>query len=256
MQTAVDEGLRKVLSEDEVGRFHTDGYLGPFTAVEPDSMSAIRSIIESDVLNSSGLANSPLQSRHLDRRCVYDLVSHPNIVDRVADLMGPDIVLWRSNIFNKEAGQPTEIPWHQDFKYWPIEPPINISAWIAIDEVTVENSCVQLIPGSHLDIVPHIPAIPGQEFAVRADPSGVDTGRALNMELRPGEFFLFVERLLHHSEPNHSAKRRMGIAARFTVPFVRVDHDRLFPKHRAILVRGTDKHGLNKYGVPPDTRRD
>src|SRR4029077_17843466 len=125
------------------------------------------------------------QSRHLDCRVVYDLCSHPAIVERMASIYGPDLILWRSNFFIKNPGDP-EIPWHQDGNYWPIEPAVNISAWLAIDESTVENSCVQLLPGTHRRILSHIQSTPGMAFHEMADPARYDASKAINMELKPG----------------------------------------------------------------------
>ncbi|MBL4576130.1 MAG: phytanoyl-CoA dioxygenase family protein, partial [Opitutaceae bacterium] len=190
------------------------------------------------------------QSRHLDKRMIFDLCSHAEIIDRIASLMGPDLLLWRSHLFNKEPGGKA-VPWHQDVNYWPIEPLINISAWIAIDEVTAENSCVQLIPESHKKMIPHIASSDEMEFVEMADPSQIDASKAIKMELQPGQFFLFTDRLLHYSDPNRSSKRRMGFSLRVTVPWVRIDHEALFTGHRAILLRGEDRFGFNRLTEPP-----
>ena len=57
------------------------------------------------------------------------------------------------------------------------------------------------------------------------DPAAYDAGQAVNMELKPGEFFLFSERLLHASSKNASDKRRLGLSIRVTVPFVHIFQD-------------------------------
>lgn len=238
------------LSRPQSEQFHRDGYLGPFTLCSPEDMAAIRERIAGEVLTTAGPAGHPEQSRHLDQRVVYDLCAHPTIVERMACLMGPDLVLWRSNFFNKGPGG-KEIPWHQDANYWPIEPPLNLSAWLALDQVTTENSCVQVIPGSHRKIVNHVASHKGMAFGEEADPSQIDASKAVDIELEPGEFFLFTERLLHHSEPNRSDKQRRGLAVRVTVPFVKVDHNQLFEKHRVILLRGEDRFGFNRTAEPP-----
>ena len=104
-------------------------------------MAGIRAEIERKMLNTEGPnPRRPMQSRHMDQPVVFDLAAHPAIIDRIAGLLGPDIVVWTTNFWLKESGG-AEIPWHQDINFWPIEPPVNVSAWIAIDEVTVENSC-------------------------------------------------------------------------------------------------------------------
>jgi ectoine hydroxylase-related dioxygenase (phytanoyl-CoA dioxygenase family) len=73
------------------------------------------------------------------------------------------------------------------------------------------------------------------------------------MELAPGEFFLFNERLLHQSNANRSNKRRMGLSVRVTVPFVKVYHDTgpLFVGHKNMVIRGTDGMGFNRLADPP-----
>jgi ectoine hydroxylase-related dioxygenase (phytanoyl-CoA dioxygenase family) len=170
----------------------------------------------------------------------------------MAAIYGPDLVIWRSHFFCKEPGG-KEIPWHQDLNYWPLEPVVNITAWVAIDPATRANSCVQFIPGSHQRAVPHVPspADGRMEFGQMADPAHVDTSRAIDMELRPGEFVLFNEKTLHHSEPNRSQQRRLGLAVRVTIPIVKVDHDQLFPGHCCILLRGEDRLQLNRLTAPP-----
>jgi ectoine hydroxylase-related dioxygenase (phytanoyl-CoA dioxygenase family) len=241
------------LTREEIASFHDNGFLGPYALSTPDEMAILRAEIERDVLTTDGPSpRTRVQARHMDKRVVYDLCTHPAIVERMAALYGNDLVLWASYFFNKESGG-KEIPWHQDFNYWPIEPLVNISAWIAIDPVTTENSCVRIIPGSHKKIVPHIPSRDGMAFGEEADPAQVDESKAIDMELAPGEFFLFNERLLHQSNANRSNKRRMGLSVRVTVPFVKVYHDTgpLFVGHKNMVIRGTDGMGFNRLADPP-----
>lgn len=242
------------LTTDEITLFHRQGYLGPFAVCTPDEMATIRERIEREVLPTSGVnPKNPLQARHADHRLVYDLVTHPEVVGRLRSLLGEDLVLWATYFFNKEPGG-AEIPWHQDANYWPIEPPLNLSIWMAIDEVRADNSCVQIIPGSHRKVINHVPSRQGMAFGEEADPALVDASKAIDMELRPGEFFLFNERLLHHSEPNRSNRRRLGLTARYTVPFVKIlDHDAppLFPGHACMLISGEDRMRLNRMTQPP-----
>lgn len=242
------------LSPSEVARFHEQGYLGPYALCTPEEMDSLRRRIEVEVLTTGGPnPRNRLQCRHLDRRVVHDIVTSPAILDRMASLLGGDLVLWATYFFNKEPGG-AEIPWHQDFNYWPLEPVVNLSAWIAIDPVTAENSCVRVIPGSHKKIVPHVPSRDGMAFGEEADPAHVDDAQAIDMKLAPGEFFLFNERLLHQSNPNRSDRRRLGLTCRVTVPFVKIEHDRppLFPGHANVVVRGEDRMGFNRLAEPPN----
>ncbi|MCJ8329755.1 MAG: phytanoyl-CoA dioxygenase family protein [Lentisphaeria bacterium] len=234
------------LNKDEINQFHEKGYLGPYDLCTPEQMSIVRERIETDLLGTPtvhGMAQ--YQTRHLDNRTVYDICVAPAILDRVACLYGPDLVLWQSNFFMKEPGG-KEIPWHQDRNYWPIEPVLNISAWVAIDKVDSENSCVKLIPASHRKSFPEIPTEEHQAFSQRADPEFVDTTDMVEMALEAGQFFLFSERLLHQSDVNRSDRRRMGLAVRLTVPLVRCWHD-----HPMVIVRGEDRLNFNEVTEPP-----
>jgi ectoine hydroxylase-related dioxygenase (phytanoyl-CoA dioxygenase family) len=150
----------------------------------------------------------------------------------------------------KEPGG-KEVPWHQDLNYWSIEPIINVTAWIAIDQVTLDNACLQVIPGSHQAVFTHVAAPDGKWFEEEADPRLVDTSKAVKLTLKPGQFVLFNERILHHSKMNTSETRRFSMGPRFTIPILRIDHDQLFPGHAAILVSGEDYMEFNRLAKPP-----
>ncbi|MBT3267140.1 hypothetical protein HN371_08315 [Candidatus Poribacteria bacterium] len=243
--------MADALTPDQVEQFRRDGYLGPFTLCSPEEMAGIAERLDADVFAAEPPRQGIHQSRHLDSRLVYDLCAHPAIISRMASIYGPDLLLWRSHFFLKETGA-LEVPWHQDTNYWPLEPPLNISAWVAIDDATVENACVHVIPGSHATVVPHVRSPEGMLFPEMADMEFVDATTAVAMQLRAGEFFLFNERTVHRSEPNLSAHRRLGLAVRVTTPIVRVDSRRLFPGHNAIVVSGEDRLGFSDVAGPPD----
>jgi len=242
------------LSRAEVDFFVENGYLGPYAAISPAEMKPFRAAIEAQVLKTDGPNPlRPMQSRHMDSPEVYDLAAHPAVIERIACLLGPDIVVWTTNFWLKEPGG-AEIPWHQDINFWPIEPPVNVSAWIAIDEVTVDNACVRIIPGSHRQFMQHSQAPAEMAIHEMVDANAYDEREAVNMELKPGEFFLFSERLLHASGVNNSNSRRLGLSVRVTVPFVHIfQDDHLHPGHTAILAHGKDVMGFNRYGGRPPT---
>jgi ectoine hydroxylase-related dioxygenase (phytanoyl-CoA dioxygenase family) len=257
MPEEVSEEFSHRLSRREIARFHDEGFLGPYTLCTPDSMAGIRERIEREVFTTEGAVKGHrYYARHLGCRVVYDLCAHRAIVERVASLYGPDLMLWNSAFWVKEPNDPA-IPWHQDIHYWPMEPPVNITAWIAITEVAVDNACVRLIPGSNKEILPHVETVGGEyTWEKMADPALVQTDKALDMELRPGQFFLFNDRMLHSSLKNESDKRRIGLGARISVPFVKLYQDRLplFPGHKVIIIRGEDRMGFNEAAAPPDER--
>jgi len=114
----------------------------------------------------------------------------------------------------------------------------------------VENSCLQIIPGSHRKTLPHIEATEDMVFQEMGDPDYIDTSKALNIEMKAGEFILFNERTVHHSEPNRSNKRRIGLAVRVVIPIVKVlSYDG--PGHALVQISGQDAMAFNKLIDPP-----
>jgi hypothetical protein len=247
------------LSADEIETFRNQGFLGPFTAFDPRDMERARDVIlERVVTTPTRYCPFGLRVRHLDSRTVYDLCSAPAIVGRMASLYGPDLVLWNSNLFNKppaEPDRPEEYPWHQDHYSWNMEPVLNISAWLAIGPATEENGCVEVIPGSHRQIVPPVldtdPHFSLRFGGVASNPAYVDETKKISLPLESGQFFLFTERLLHHSNPNRTRENRLGLAVRVTVPIVKVSEP--FP---CILLSGEDRMGFNRYVDPPPSEPD
>jgi len=227
-------------------QFHTEGFLGPYQLCSPDQMAIWRDQIENEILTGSSKKSDKLMSRHMDCQVIRDIVSQKSVLQYITNLLGSDILCWNTYLWNKEPGG-LEIPWHQDIDYWPIEPPVTVSAWIAIDEVTIANSCPQIIPKSHKKRCPTLPS-DGTLFSTMADPDHYDASEAIDMVMKPGEFFIFNERTLHHSNPNHSDKRRLGMSARYCPPWVLVNEQGgpLSSDHESLLVAGEDTIGLNK----------
>ncbi|MCU1464576.1 MAG: Phytanoyl-CoA dioxygenase [Actinomycetia bacterium] len=200
------------------------------------------------------VAAHPDVHRHLDNRTVYDICAHPEIVDRVASILGPDLVVWHSRVFHKRHDEPP-IRWHQDGVYWSLEPLVSVSAWIAIDAAERANACVEVIPGSHLRRLPHVRTSTAGRFGHQADPDHVDASTAVAIELEPGEFFLFDTWVLHSSVANTSGRRRTALSVRYTTPDVTVAANTLSPSvsgYGVQLVRGQLRDSKNRVAPPPD----
>ncbi|MEA3478311.1 MAG: phytanoyl-CoA dioxygenase family protein, partial [Bacteroidota bacterium] len=251
------------LTTDQTKFYHEQGYLGPFRLCDEAHILALKESITS-LFSKSNIANAnepkiatisqldPLKQlgfgRHHDTPFLYQLITRSEVLDRVASILGEDLLLWRSMFFVKDIGE-KRIPWHQDLDDWPIEPFLALSVWIAIDETTAENGCVEIIPGSHRNYINIVPSPDDvlEGFPHMADPACFDENTKVKMTLKPGEFFIFNERLLHQSASNRSSQRRTGLAVRFIPPMVRIldEHD------KPVLVNGQDKMHFNTLVPPP-----
>jgi non-heme Fe2+,alpha-ketoglutarate-dependent halogenase len=290
MQLAEPAG-RFAFSPEELAAFHERGYAGPFTLYEPAEMERIMRVVRPQLLDSSkaiykregtasGSTNLANYDRHFDVPFLAEHICRPEIVDRLAGVFGPDILCWRSEFFPKYPGD-EGTDWHQAGTFanvdsekkpqilWP--PETNgrgtLTVWTAFTESTVENGCMQIIPGSHRTIyydetkqmeydAAKINQVAkggtrrgffGYDYRqLQVDPDWrPDESQAVSMVMRPGQFIIFWSTLLHASHPHNGAtkKMRLGYAARYVPSFVKV-----YPESTGLNEFG-GKADLDNYGA-------
>ena len=225
------------LTPQQLQALDVDGYVAPLRLCSSERMATLRSAVEAEVHAQPGpYGGDPWSARHQDCPAVLALCADTAITDAVAAVLGPDLVVWNSVLMHKAPGD-GEIPWHQDQDFHYLDPDVGLAVWLALDDTSRDNGCLELIPGTHRDVLPSVPRTRPDEFDSHVDTAHVADRPAFPIELRAGEFLLFHNKLLHRSAANHSSTRRLGLAARYTVPSVRVDKTRLFPAHRTHQVR-------------------
>ncbi|HTE19376.1 MAG TPA: phytanoyl-CoA dioxygenase family protein, partial [Armatimonadota bacterium] len=135
------------------------------------------------------------------------LASDPRLMGPITALLGPDIKLFRDALMMKPARHGSAKPYHQDSAYWAIDPPALCSAWIALDDATLENGCMRVLPGSHTwGVMEHKHLA---DFQVEED--RLDVSREVAVPLEAGGVLLFHSLLLHATNPNHSDRPRRGM---------------------------------------------
>ena len=77
-----------------------------------------------------------------------DLARLPDAVGALTTVIGPNVKMMQSMLFIKSEGKPGQA-WHQDETHIPTRDRSLTAVWIAIDDATVENGCLWVIPGSH-----------------------------------------------------------------------------------------------------------
>ena len=192
---------------------------------------------------------------HLRLPWVYEMVSHPKVLDAVEGAIGPDILVWDSGWFVKFARDPAFISWHQDGAYWGLKPPKVTTAWIALSESTPENGCMLVMPGTQniqlqqRDTYDRNNALSrGQEI----DLEDVDETKAVSLILAPGKCRC-IYRNAHGSKANTSDRPRIGIAIRYIAPEVIQEGSE---RQIVQLVRGKDKYGHFEIVEPPAEGKD
>jgi phytanoyl-CoA hydroxylase len=162
------------------------------------------------------------------------------ILDIVEELIGPDIKLFGSQLFMKPPGG-VEKPYHQDSPYFSIEPMALVTCWIALDDVTVENGCLWVVPGSHrLGPLPHTEKwLVGDREDKRVPDSEFDRSTEIPVTLSPGSCSFHHSLILHMSHPNHTNTSRRGLAFHYMSSHSRWTNPSK-PQPKYLLLRGRE----------------
>jgi len=233
--------MPKLLSPEQIERYHQDGYISPIRVMSENEAARVRERLEEFESRTGGPLRGDLRHKaHLLFPWLADLVRNGNILDAVEDLYGGDLLCWTTNFFIKEARNPAFVSWHQDSTYWGLSEPDVVTAWVALTPSNEANGAMQVVPGTHaMDQIPHRDTFDkhnlltrGQEIEV-----DVDAGNAVTLTLAPGEMSLHHVRLVHGSPPNPSGDRRIGFAIRYIPTRVR----QTVGQDSATLVRGDDR---------------
>ncbi len=83
----------------------------------------------------------------------YEQLLHHPVISGVACALldSPRVRLWHDQVISKPPGDNGHFRYHQDFYLWPLDEPRIVTCWLALDDVTPENGCMHVVPGSHKD---------------------------------------------------------------------------------------------------------
>ena len=243
------------LTPEQIAVFNRDGYLAGIRIFSEDEIANIRAYFDELLARTlaAGGDSYSISTAHLRYGRVYDILTHPGIVARIKDLLGEDVIAWGSHFFCKMPGDGKRVSWHQDSSYWPLTPSMAVTAWLAIDDATVENACMRYIPGTHH--LGHLTYTLSENDEAnvlnQTVPEAENLGEPVNVELKAGEISIHSDLLLHGSEANQSNKRRCGLTLRYCPAKVRAG---LGWNAKGVVVSGRDESG--HWANPPRPSTD
>lgn len=136
---------------------------------------------------------------------IKDLLSHPNVIKVLQEIVSPNLKAMQSMLFVKGPGKAGQA-WHQDEFYIPTRDRSLIGVWIAIDDANSKNGCLWIIPGSHKSgyMMPRVPNN-DKEFAdVDTIDVSASTEQPIPVEVKAGDVVFFNGYTLHSSRKNHT----------------------------------------------------
>ncbi len=133
---------------------------------------------------------------------------HLPMLDLITTLISDEPALYQDMALIKPPRIGREKPWHQDHAYFdlPLTATV-VGVWIALDEATVDNGCMVIYPGSHLQgPVLHFQRRDWQICDTHERPDG-----PMAVPLKPGGALFFHSLLQHGTPANTSPYRRRAV---------------------------------------------
>lgn len=234
-------------------QWNRDGWIGPFPALPAGTAAALADAFDAAF---AATPDKRTMNRHCDLPDVARIVREAAVWDRLAQALGPGLVLWRSNLF---LGNP-RLDWHEDRHANLLGGAPSVSALLALRDSPADN-CTLAVPGSHLLDPDAKAARYGLE---RRDQEGgniryagqLDEDRFVRLALRAGECIVFPASLLHASSgyvgDAAPATPRLSLVLRVTTTAAVISPQAYVPTlPRAswpVLMRGGPGDATTRYG--------
>lgn len=238
-----------------------EGVIGPIRVIDEAAAERLLLLcVEAHSSISSVYRQVSLRDRHLEWPEVLAACSAPALLDLIAVLLGPDLLLWRSKFMIKPPGG-AEIGWHRDGRFPgyldrpALKRPEAASAWIALTPTDLAVGGLEFAPRSNRTL----DAAEAQGWGIVNEPPASAERRS--WPLAAGEAVVFSALVLHRSLANRSGHARIGLSARYTTPSNEVNADlpdgidgQGYPadRHVSVLLRGQATRGSNRVVRPLD----
>jgi len=218
------------LNSEQVADYQRNGFLSSIPVFSAQEVGVIRAEIEHlENRYPSGAGGHELNqffrvNGHIVIPLLAQIARKKTILSCVSNILGADLLVWSVELFIKEPGTKKVVSWHQDLTYWGMgETDEELTAWIALSDVSIEAGCMRFIPGSHKQgIVDHDDTFGTDNLLSRGQAiGGIDESAAVFGALKPGMMSFHHGRTFHASGPNMSSDRRIGMAIRYVTPHVK-----------------------------------
>ncbi len=160
-----------------------------------------------------------------------DTLLRANAAAIARQLLGPEAQFSGEHAILKPPHTAASTPWHQDEAYAQPNWDYNyVNIWIPLQAATLENGCMQFVPGSHqAEVLPHHPI--GNDprvIGLEVDNPETVTADAIACPIPAGGATIHHGRTLHYTGPNRSDQPRRAYILMFNTPPKKRDNARDF----------------------------
>jgi len=204
---------------------------------------------------------------HFVSPVVQQFVTHPAIAEILSQITAAHLPHWDGSVKCMQSMLFVKPPqfegqaWHQDEIYIPTRDRSLIGAWIAIDDATVENGCLWILPGSHRSgyLYPQRDHGRPDEFDSSRESHGFEESDAVPVEVKAGTVVFFNGYLLHRSFKNRSAIHRRVLVNHYMNAWSLLpwsveegEYPAIADRRCIVPVAGTDPYAWKGIQTPPN----
>jgi ectoine hydroxylase-related dioxygenase (phytanoyl-CoA dioxygenase family) len=251
------------LSESQLGSYRENGFLVIEGLISSDEVAELRTetarvcrgeypvrgveVVPPTASDAEAMARYLcVHQPHKVSSVLYRYAAHPKIAAVLSQLIGANVKCMQSMLFLKPPGFPGQA-YHQDERYIPTEDRSLTGAWIALDDATLENGCLRVVPGSHRgEILPWAPH-DNPEYDSADEAQGVPVHQEIAVECRAGTVVFFNGFLLHTSRRNRSAGFRRVLVSHYMSAESRLRWQGRDDYRDVFMVHGKDPHASFGY---------
>ena len=146
-------------------------------------------------------------------------------------ILGPDVILHHSKLFQKPAEKGAPFPMHQDWSYFPTIKDTMMAGIIHVSNATDEMGCLRVYPGSHK--LGRVAETNGQTNAEVLKEYPLE--KATVVEAEAGDVLFFHYCTLHGSMPNRSQQTRKTVLVQMHSGSDRIENGNAHPNERLVL---------------------
>ena len=211
------QSLEHGLSAGQLARYREEGYLryGPFlNGAEMEELQQVGERMYADAnlrsieLDAGEGGTYPLYTPVFSREPRFEeiLFRHPVLLDILESILGPVFRLVEDQYFYKPAKHGASLACHHDNIYYGFVDPKIVTVWLALDDATLTNGCLKVLPGSHREEIEH-QGVPGTIITEAV----IDKNDLVSVPVPAGELILVDGLTVHGSGPNTTdAPRRVA----------------------------------------------
>jgi len=225
----INEWDRYRLSAEQIDFFHENGYLAGVKLLDESQLVALNKALE-EVMDPKHARHALFHEFHSNEssnpdtvlfhslghwriaEAFHDAIWNPAFRMVASQLLGDrGVRFWHDQLFCKPAHHGGVVAWHQDYSYWTRTVDMqHLTCWCGLDDATVENGCLQYVPGSHRWGLLEKPTLAGEMDGLKAMLSEEQRAqfKPVAIPLKAGYAAFHHPLLVHGSYANYSPRSR------------------------------------------------